>query len=51
MCQQEMMHRHTQIVNEGLLAMVSSSWIGAQSIGDGRCHLFIKVHKVEVHIM
>jgi hypothetical protein len=53
MHQQEMMHKYTQRVNEGMLVMVSlmsSSLKGAQSIGDGRCHLFREVHKVEAHI-
>jgi hypothetical protein len=35
-CQQKTMHRHTQRINEGMLAMValtSSSWKGAHSRG------------------
>jgi hypothetical protein len=54
MCQQQMMHRHTQRVNEGMLAMMSlmlSSWRGAQNIVDGKCHLPKEVHKAETHIV
>jgi hypothetical protein len=53
MHQQEIMHRHAQRVNEGMLVMVLlmlSSWRGAQSEGDDRGHLPREVHKVEAHM-
>ncbi len=59
-CRQEMMHRHTQRINEGMLVMValtSSSWKCAQSRGacteQGRMHraqVMVDVIFLERHI-